>query len=128
VCLYARRWDIEPLFRNLQRWWGVNNLWQQKRIVLELWMKIRSTVWALFQLLSLVTEESFPTTVGTVVKQTTADRRFGGAVATHGIYRTCCKGWFQPEVLDIHLPGTAWRPQIEGVASQSAARSTVVSL
>ena len=33
---HARRWGIEPLFHNLKRWWGVNNLWQQKRTVLEL--------------------------------------------------------------------------------------------
>ena len=58
--LYARRWGIEPLFHNLKRWWGVNNLWQQSRIVLELWMQIRCTAWTLVQLLSLVVEESFP--------------------------------------------------------------------
>ena len=60
--LYARRWGIEPLFHNLKRWWGANNLWQQKRIVLELWMQIRSTAWTLVQLLSLVVEEAFPIT------------------------------------------------------------------
>jgi len=58
--LYARRWGIEPLFHNLKRWCGVNNLWQQKRTVLELWMQVRSTAWTLVQLLSLVAEESFP--------------------------------------------------------------------
>lgn len=58
--LYARRWGIEPLFHNLKRWWGVNNLWQQKRTVLELWMQIRSTAWTLVQLLSLVAEHAFP--------------------------------------------------------------------
>ena len=58
--LYARRWGIEPLFHNLKRWWGVNNLWQQKRAVLELWMQIRSTAWTLVQLLGLVVEEIFP--------------------------------------------------------------------
>lgn len=63
LSLYARRWGIEPLFHNLKRWWGVNNLWQQKRTVLELWMQIRSTAWTLVQLLSLVAEESFPITV-----------------------------------------------------------------
>ena len=61
--LYARRWGIEPLFHNLKRWWGVNNLWQQKRTVLERWMQIRSTAWTLVQLLSLVAEESFPINV-----------------------------------------------------------------
>ena len=61
--LYARRWGIERLFHNLKRWWGVNNLWQQKRIVLELWMQIRSTAWTLVHLLSLVVEEAFPITV-----------------------------------------------------------------
>jgi hypothetical protein len=60
--LYARRWGIEPLFHNLKRWWGVNNLWQQKRTVLELWMQIRSVAYTLVQLLSLVAEETFPIT------------------------------------------------------------------
>ncbi|MCX7194160.1 MAG: hypothetical protein NTY60_11190 [Proteobacteria bacterium] len=38
----------------------MNNLWQQKRIVLELWMQLRSTAWTLVQLLNLVVEETFP--------------------------------------------------------------------
>ena len=57
--LYARCWGIEPLFHNQKRWWGVNNLGQQKRTVLELWMQIHSTAWTLVQLLNLVVEEAF---------------------------------------------------------------------
>ena len=60
VQLYARRWGIEPLFHNLKRWFGVSNLWQQSRTVLELWMQIRSMAWTLNQLLSLVLVETFP--------------------------------------------------------------------
>jgi hypothetical protein len=60
VQLYARRWGIEPLFHNLKRWWGFNNLWQQTRTVLELWMQIRSCAWTLTQLLSLAIAEDFP--------------------------------------------------------------------
>ena len=60
VCLYARRWGIEPLFHNLKRWWGVANLWQQSRRTLELWTQIRSTAWTLAQLLVLLAEDSFP--------------------------------------------------------------------
>lgn len=60
VQLYARRWGIEPLFHNLKRWRGFNNLWQQTRTVLELWMQIRSCAWALTQLLSLAIAEDFP--------------------------------------------------------------------
>ncbi|WP_028215576.1 transposase [Paraburkholderia mimosarum] len=50
VQLYARRWGIEPLFHNLKRWWGFNNLWQQ----------IRSCTWTLTQSLSLAIAEDFP--------------------------------------------------------------------
>ena len=50
------------MFHNLKRWFGVNNLWQQKRTVLELWIQIRSTAWTLVQLLSLVAEENVPIT------------------------------------------------------------------
>lgn len=58
---YTRHWSIEPFFHNLKRWWGVSNLWQQSRRVLELWMQIRSTAWALTQLLSLTVQQtSFP--------------------------------------------------------------------
>lgn len=60
VLLYARRWGIEPLFHNLKRWWGANNLWQQSVTALELWMQIRSMAWVLAQLLTLVAKESFP--------------------------------------------------------------------
>jgi hypothetical protein len=58
--LYARRWGIEPLFHSLKRWWGINNLWQQTRTVLELWMQIRSCAWTLTQLLSLAIGDAFP--------------------------------------------------------------------
>jgi hypothetical protein len=58
--LYARRWGIEPLFHNLKRWWGLNNVWQQTRTVLELWVQIRSCAWTLTQLLSLAIADAFP--------------------------------------------------------------------
>jgi hypothetical protein len=60
VDIYAERWGIESLFHNLKRWWGVTNLWQQSKEALELWMQIRSTAYALTQLLALRLGESFP--------------------------------------------------------------------
>jgi hypothetical protein len=60
VELYGQRWGIEPLFHNLKRWWGVANLWQQSKEALELWMQIRSTAYALTQMLALRLWESFP--------------------------------------------------------------------
>jgi hypothetical protein len=60
VEIYAERWGIEPLFHNLKRWWGVTNLWQQSKEALELWMQIRSTAYALTQLLALRLWQSFP--------------------------------------------------------------------
>jgi len=60
VEIYAERWGIEALFHNLKRWWGVTNLWQQSKEALELWMQIRSTAYALTQLLALRLWESFP--------------------------------------------------------------------
>ena len=60
VEIYGMRWGIEPLFHNLKRWWGVGNLWQQSREALELWMQIRSTAYAVMQLLALKLWESFP--------------------------------------------------------------------
>jgi len=60
VEIYAERRGIEPLFHHLKRWWGVANLWQQSKAALELWMQIRSTAYALTQLLALQLWESFP--------------------------------------------------------------------
>lgn len=60
VCIYARRWGIETLFFNLKQWWGANNLWQQSRRALELWMMIRSIAWTLTQLLVMKTKDCFP--------------------------------------------------------------------
>lgn len=60
VEIYAERWGIEPLFHNLKRWWGVTNLWQQSKVALELWMQIRSTAYALTQVLALKLWKSFP--------------------------------------------------------------------
>lgn len=60
VEIYAQRWGIEPLLHNLKRWWGVTNLWQQSKPALELWLQIRSTAYALTQLLALHLWESFP--------------------------------------------------------------------
>ena len=60
VEIYAERWGIEPLFHNLKRWWEVANLWQQSKAALELWMQIRSTAYALTQLLALQLGKSFP--------------------------------------------------------------------
>jgi hypothetical protein len=57
---YALRWGIESLFQNLKRWWGANHHWQQSRRVLELWMQVRSTGYALMHLLALHLPETFP--------------------------------------------------------------------
>lgn len=62
VEIYAQRWGIEPLFHNLKRWWGVTNLWQQSKPALELWMQIRSSAYALTQLLAMRLCGSFPLT------------------------------------------------------------------
>ena len=62
VEIYAQRWGIEALFHNLKRWWGVTNLWQQSTAALELWLQLRSTAYALTQLLALRLWGSFPLT------------------------------------------------------------------
>jgi hypothetical protein len=60
IAAYGQRWGIEPLFHNLKRWWGANNLWQQSKPALELWMQIRSTAYTLTQMLALTLFDSFP--------------------------------------------------------------------
>ena len=79
IRLYTLRWGIEPLFHHLKRWWGVANLWQQERTVLELWMQIRSMAWALVQMLHVVVEAAFP--VGQVAPWRTRQPLTAGMVA-----------------------------------------------
>lgn len=60
VLTYARRWSIEPLFHNLKRWFGVSNLWHQRRKVLERMMQLRCLAWSLLQLLQHVAGQALP--------------------------------------------------------------------
>jgi len=90
---YALRWGIEALFQNLKRWWGANNLWQQSRRVLELWMQVRSTGYALMQLLALHVPEAFPF-------NEVAPWRKRQAVVTAGLFA----GWMRQ-----HFCGVAFR-------------------
>ncbi|MCL5980768.1 MAG: transposase [Gammaproteobacteria bacterium] len=60
VSLYSHRWQIEPIFHNLKRWWGINNLWQKNRAVLERWMQIRCIGWSMVQLLAETLAVDFP--------------------------------------------------------------------
>ncbi|MCR1349926.1 transposase, partial [Acidithiobacillus ferrooxidans] len=62
VALYSNRWQIEPLFHNLKRWWGIHNLWQQRRAVLERWVQIRCIAWSMVQILAETVAEDFPMT------------------------------------------------------------------
>lgn len=89
VQLYARRWGIEPLFHNLKRRWGLNHLWQHTRIVLELWIQIRSCAWSLTQLLSLAVADTFPIdAIAPVAQRPTRHRRAGCPNTTPRIYRS----------------------------------------
>jgi len=90
---YTLRWGIESLFQNLKRWWGANNLWQQSRRVLELWMQVRSTAYALMQLLALHLPEAFPF-------NEVAPWRKRQAIVTAGLFA----GWMRR-----HFSGVAFR-------------------
>ena len=56
----------------------------------------------------------------------TADRRFGGTVDAHKIYRTCLSRRFRPEVPEIRLPGSTRRPKIALVAVSSAVQAVAL--
>jgi len=49
-------------FHNLKRWWGINNLWHQRRAVLERWMQIRCIAWSMVQIRAETVAEDFPMT------------------------------------------------------------------
>ena len=99
VEIYAERWGIEPLFHNLKRWWGVTNLWQQSKPALELWMQIRSTAYALTQLLALRLWESFPLMdIAPWRKGAMITAGTFRPVAANSIYRTSRARRLQPEV------------------------------
>jgi hypothetical protein len=49
---YAKRWSIEPMFQQLKNSWGMKDTWQQSRQVLQRWVQILSTGYALVRLLA----------------------------------------------------------------------------
>ena len=98
ITYYGQRWGIEPLFHNLKRWWGVDNLWQQSKAALELWMQIRSTAYTLTQLLALTLFKSFP------LLQIAPWRK--GAVITAGLFAT----WMRYQFTGLRLRD-AYRPK-----------------
>src|ERR1700674_2965917 len=109
-------WKID-LFNNLKRWWGISNLWQQSRTALELWMQIRSTGLDVGPTAESGGRRCLPDEGGaTLAHEAAAHRRSGGAMAAHGIYRTCVSRRLRPQVPEIRLPGTAQRPPFEALA------------
>ena len=114
----------EEILHLYARCWGVNNLWQQKRTCAGVMDADSLDSVDTGSVIKSGCDQCFPYRCrGTLARQTTTDRRSGGAVATHGIYRTCFQGQFEPEVHDIHLSKTARRSKIAGVAAPSAANS-----
>lgn len=121
--LHGRCWGIEPLFHDLKRWF----------VGCEQFVAAETHCAGVMDADSpdgvdtgLVIESGCGRSFsyrcrGAMARQTTTDRRSGGAVATHGIYRTCFQGQFEPEILDIHFPQTTRRPKITSVAAPSAA-------
>ena len=99
VEIYTERWGIEPLFHNLKRWWGVTHLWQQSKATLELWMQLRSTAYALTQLLALRLSQSLAVDGHRALAQGRRDHRGSlRAMDAHSIYRTSRARRLQPEV------------------------------
>ena len=120
--LYARRWGIEPLFHNLKRLSGCEQFVAAETHCAGVMDADSLDSVDTGSIIESGCGRSLPYRCrGAMARQTTTDWRSGGAVATHGIYRTCFQGQFEPEVLDIHLPQTARRPKITGVAAPSAA-------
>ena len=109
---YARRWGIESLFQNLKRWWGANHLWQQSRRVLELWMQVRSTGYALMQLLALQPARGLPVRRGRPVAQAPSrrHRRTLRRLDAPPFFRCCVSPRLRPQVRDIHLSRAPRRP------------------
>lgn len=101
VRIYAERWGIEALFHNLKRWWGVANLWQQSKVALELWMQIRSTAYALTQMLALRLWDAFP------LMEIAPWRK--GAIITAGLFAQ----W-----LRIQFTGLRWRDAYDPKSGQ----------
>ncbi len=126
---YAKRWSIEPLFHNLKRWWGVSNLWQQSRRVLELWMQIRAT--------SMDTDTTaqpdgatgiLPTRPScTLAYQSTVHCRSGGAMDADRQTGTNYQGRFRPKVAEILVPKRAKRSKNARVAPPAPVADTLLN-
>jgi len=49
---YAKRWAVEPLFRNLKHGFGLKDAWQQSRQVLMRWVSVAAAGYAIAQMLA----------------------------------------------------------------------------
>jgi hypothetical protein len=49
---YAKRWSVEPLFRNMKHGWGLKDAWQRSRQVLMRWVTLLAAGYALNQMLA----------------------------------------------------------------------------
>jgi DDE superfamily endonuclease len=50
---YAKRWAVEPLFRNLKHGFGLKDAWQQSRQVLMRWVTVVTASYAINQMLAV---------------------------------------------------------------------------
>ncbi|MBV9913168.1 MAG: transposase [Sinobacteraceae bacterium] len=52
ITAYAKRWAVEPLFKDMKHGWGLKNAWQQSRQVLMRWTTLLGVGYALTQMLA----------------------------------------------------------------------------
>ena len=52
ITAYAKRWAVEPLFKDMKHGWGLKEAWQRSRQGLMCWVTVRAVGYALTQMLA----------------------------------------------------------------------------
>ena len=52
ITSYAKRWSVEPLFKDIKHGWGLKDAWQRSRQGLMRWVTVRAVGYALTQMLA----------------------------------------------------------------------------
>ena len=52
ITSYAKRWAVEPLFKDMKHGWGLKDVWQRSRQGLMRWVTVRAIGYALTQMLA----------------------------------------------------------------------------
>jgi hypothetical protein len=75
ITSYAKRWAVEPLFKDMKHGWGLKEAWQRSRQGLMRWVTVRAVGYALTQMLAYTNPARLEGLARSLAAARHADRR-----------------------------------------------------